>query len=395
MSTYYRKNAEAWDADSASCSSGPRAILTPTRDGHPTSPTRTCSLKPRLRFPSRRARTSPSYRSDPSTPNPRQPRTVFDEDAPPVSWWTRSREVGLAPADRGAAHRRGDRFELVMGERRWRAALALPASTPFPPSCGETEDHDLLRDALLENLHRAQLNPLEEAAAYPADARRLRLHTGRAVDPDQAVAAADLQHHQVVEAAAVGAAQGGGRSAERRPRSGALGFLRSGGCRSGWLSGLWPRGCPSGRSRSSSRWGRPATSDRKPRRSGRTRRWRRRPRTWPARLSDLLGYPGPGRPRAGPRAGSPSSSPVAEDLERIAELIDARVDKYDIWSARSAPSGVGSQVDRLGLLRQLATGCPWLPSARPRRTGTVRCRPVRSGSAAASSSEPGGPGRPR
>ena len=57
-----------------------------------------------------------------------------------------------------------DRFELVMGERRWRASqqagLAHPRDRP-----GD-RDHDLLRDALLENLHRAQLNPLEEAAAY-------------------------------------------------------------------------------------------------------------------------------------------------------------------------------------------------------------------------------------
>ena len=59
----------------------------------------------------------------------------------------------------------GDRFELVMGERRWRAtqAAGLPV---IPAIVRRTEDHDLLRDALLENLHRAQLNPLEEAAAY-------------------------------------------------------------------------------------------------------------------------------------------------------------------------------------------------------------------------------------
>ena len=57
------------------------------------------------------------------------------------------------------------RFELVMGERRWRAtqAAGLPV---IPAIVRKTEDHDLLRDALLENLHRAQLNPLEEAAAY-------------------------------------------------------------------------------------------------------------------------------------------------------------------------------------------------------------------------------------
>ena len=56
-------------------------------------------------------------------------------------------------------------FELVMGERRWRAAQQAGLET-IPAIVRETEDHDLLRDALLENLHRAQLNPLEEAAAY-------------------------------------------------------------------------------------------------------------------------------------------------------------------------------------------------------------------------------------
>jgi ParB family chromosome partitioning protein len=59
----------------------------------------------------------------------------------------------------------GARFELVMGERRWRAAQQAEVET-IPAIVRETADHQLLRDALLENLHRAQLNPLEEAAAY-------------------------------------------------------------------------------------------------------------------------------------------------------------------------------------------------------------------------------------
>jgi ParB family chromosome partitioning protein len=95
--------------------------------------------------------------------NPRQPRTAFDEEA--LSELVASiEEVGLLqpvvvrPRDR-------ERFELVMGERRWRAAQ-LAGMTNIPAIVRETEDHDLLRDALLENLHRAQLNPLEEAAAY-------------------------------------------------------------------------------------------------------------------------------------------------------------------------------------------------------------------------------------
>ena len=59
----------------------------------------------------------------------------------------------------------GARFELVMGERRWRAAQLASLDT-IPAIVRETADHALLRDALLENLHRVQLNPLEEAAAY-------------------------------------------------------------------------------------------------------------------------------------------------------------------------------------------------------------------------------------
>ena len=96
-------------------------------------------------------------------PNPKQPRTVFDEEA--LQELTESiLEVGLLqpivvrPLDGGA-------YELVMGERRWRAAQRAGLEN-IPAIVRRTEQHDLLRDALLENLHRAQLNPLEEAAAY-------------------------------------------------------------------------------------------------------------------------------------------------------------------------------------------------------------------------------------
>ena len=97
------------------------------------------------------------------TPNPRQPRSVFDEDAM-AELVDSIAEVGLLQPV--VVRPLGDdRFELVMGERRWRAtqAAGLPV---IPAIVRETKDHDLLRDALLENLHRAQLNPLEEAAAY-------------------------------------------------------------------------------------------------------------------------------------------------------------------------------------------------------------------------------------
>ncbi len=100
---------------------------------------------------------------DAITPNPRQPRTVFDEDAL-AELVDSIREVGLLqpvvvrPTGPGA-------YELVMGERRLRATKAAGLAT-IPAIVRPTEEADLLRDALLENLHRAQLNPLEEAAAY-------------------------------------------------------------------------------------------------------------------------------------------------------------------------------------------------------------------------------------
>jgi ParB family chromosome partitioning protein len=97
------------------------------------------------------------------SPNPRQPRTVFDEDA--MNELVESiREVGmLQPIV--VRPLGGARFELVMGERRWRAAQQAGLDS-VPTIVRETGDHALLRDALLENLHRVQLNPLEEAAAY-------------------------------------------------------------------------------------------------------------------------------------------------------------------------------------------------------------------------------------
>ena len=100
---------------------------------------------------------------DSITPNPRQPRTVFDEEA--LGELVHSlREVGLLQpvVVRPLGE---DKYELIMGERRWRAARQAGFET-IPAIVRETGDDDLLRDALLENLHRSQLNPLEEAAAY-------------------------------------------------------------------------------------------------------------------------------------------------------------------------------------------------------------------------------------
>lgn len=94
--------------------------------------------------------------------NANQPRQVFDEDD--IAELAASiREVGvLQPI---VVRPSGNTFEIVMGERRWRATRLAGLET-VPAIVRETSDTDLLRDALLENLHRAQLNPLEEAAAY-------------------------------------------------------------------------------------------------------------------------------------------------------------------------------------------------------------------------------------
>ena len=100
---------------------------------------------------------------DKITPNPKQPRTVFDEDA--MEELVHSvKEIGLLQP---IVVRRleDDTYELVMGERRWRATQAAGLTT-IPAIVRETSDDAMLRDALLENLHRSQLNPLEEAAAY-------------------------------------------------------------------------------------------------------------------------------------------------------------------------------------------------------------------------------------
>ncbi|WP_110180836.1 ParB/RepB/Spo0J family partition protein [Nocardioides solisilvae] len=96
-------------------------------------------------------------------PNARQPRQVFEEEA--LAELVHSiREIGLLqpvvvrPSAEGG-------YELIMGERRWRASQEAGLEH-IPAIVRETDDGDMLRDALLENLHRSQLNPLEEAAAY-------------------------------------------------------------------------------------------------------------------------------------------------------------------------------------------------------------------------------------
>lgn len=95
-------------------------------------------------------------------PNPQQPRDVFEPEAfqelvHSVKEFGVLQPIVVRPA--------GDGFQLIMGERRWRASREAGLAE-IPAIIRETSDENLLRDALLENLHRSDLNPLEEAAAY-------------------------------------------------------------------------------------------------------------------------------------------------------------------------------------------------------------------------------------
>ena len=95
-------------------------------------------------------------------PNPKQPRTVFDDDQ--LRELAASiREIGILQPP--VVRRVGSNYELIMGERRLRAAK-LAGLTKIPVIIRETNDNELLREALIENIHRSALNPLEEAAAY-------------------------------------------------------------------------------------------------------------------------------------------------------------------------------------------------------------------------------------
>nr|WP_233121316.1 ParB/RepB/Spo0J family partition protein [Tersicoccus sp. Bi-70] len=97
-------------------------------------------------------------------PNARQPRSVFDEDE--MGELVHSiRTIGVLQPIVVRRRTTGTGYELVMGERRWRATQRAGLDT-IPAIVRTTDDTDMLRDALLENLHRSQLNPLEEAAAY-------------------------------------------------------------------------------------------------------------------------------------------------------------------------------------------------------------------------------------
>jgi ParB family chromosome partitioning protein len=95
-------------------------------------------------------------------PNPRQPRTIFDQDA--LQELVASiKEIGILQPP--VVRKSGNRYELIMGERRLRAAK-LAGISRIPVIIRQTPNNELLREALIENIHRSQLNALEEGAAY-------------------------------------------------------------------------------------------------------------------------------------------------------------------------------------------------------------------------------------
>ncbi|GAA0725028.1 ParB/RepB/Spo0J family partition protein [Dactylosporangium roseum] len=137
------------------------ALATPPTPGAPTEVANTLAPVPGARFA--------EIPVGVIVPNPKQPRQVFDEEAID-ELKTSIQEVGFLQPIVVRELRDNERteekqYELVMGERRWRAAQAL-GKEAIPAIVRDTRDDAMLRDALLENIHRANLNPLEEAAAY-------------------------------------------------------------------------------------------------------------------------------------------------------------------------------------------------------------------------------------
>src|SRR5215207_2518243 len=161
-------------------------------------------------------------------PNPKQPRQVFDDEAMDELTYS-VREFGLLQPI--VVRENGDgRYELIMGERRLRAARAAGLDS-VPAIVRDTTDDAMLRDALLENIHRVQLNPLEEAAAYQqlleefgATHEELASRIGRS--RSQVTNTIRLMKLPV-------------KVPRRRTR---------------WRPGSWPRGCRCGPPRRRSRW---------------------------------------------------------------------------------------------------------------------------------------------
>ena len=145
-----------------------------------------------------------------------------------------------------------------MGERRWRAAQQA-GLTVIPAIVRETESHDLLRDALLENLHRAQLNPLEEAAAYQQMLEDFGCTQEELASRIKRSRPQISNTIRLLQAAADRPAPGRRRRAVGRARSGPSRAAGRRSARSGWRSGWSPKGCRCGPPRRSSPSARPTS----------------------------------------------------------------------------------------------------------------------------------------
>lgn len=179
-------------------------------------------------------------------PNLHQPRTIFDEDdlrelaesikevgvlqpivvrkRPQSQIEAARREAAAKPAEPHNMFdgRMDSMYELIMGERRWRASQIAGLKT-IPAIVKTTADDDMLRDALLENLHRVALNPLEEAGCLPADDRRFRPDAGPTVQVGVEIPSANRQHLAIAQPAGRRAKEGRIRTAVRGPRACAAG----------------------------------------------------------------------------------------------------------------------------------------------------------------------------
>ena len=218
---------------------GPAGAGRLSTPGRPTSPDARPDRRSRRPSGERREPAEPvtgAYFAElPSTgivPNPRQPRQVFEEDA--LAELVHSiREVGLLQPVVVRPRRRG-RYELVMGERRLARGHRRPGSTAIPAIVRETDDDRLLRDALLENLHRAQLNPLEEAAAYQQLLEDFGCTHEELAGAHRPQPAPDQQHAAAAQALRPVQRRVAAGVLSRRPRPRAAGRRRRATRRTGW-----------------------------------------------------------------------------------------------------------------------------------------------------------------
>ena len=267
------------------------------------------------------------------TPNPRQPRQVFDQD----TLAELAASIGTVGLLQPVVVRKlgSGRYELIMGERRWRASQ-LAGAEVIPAIVRDTSDDDMLRDALIENLHREQLNPLEEAAAYQqllddfaATHEELARRVGRS-RPHISNTIRLLNLPPAVQkrvAAGVLSAQ-----ATRAPCWASR--IRS--LRNSWRTGSWPRGYRSGQWRNSS----PSVSAR-PRR-------RVRPAAGPG-SARTEGSRGPALGRVRHQGEGRAGAAQGQDRGRVRRAGGSGADRpHDVSRSQSRPPDLGRRGCRSG-----------------------------------------------